>query len=60
MSSSTPTSCLDVRRFSRDSAVDKLNWRRAELRSSAFVLELDIAELGLDSAAGHGVVAAGG
>ena len=59
MSSSTPTSCRDARRFSRDSAVDKLNWRRAELRSSAFVLELDIAELGLDSAARHGVVAAG-
>ena len=40
--------------------MDKLNWRRAELRSSAVVLELDIAELGLDSAVRHGVVAAGG
>ena len=49
MSSRTPRSCLDDLRSSRDWAVARLNWRRAESRSSSLRLELDMAELGLES-----------
>ena len=49
MSSSTPRSCLDDLRSSLDWAVARLNWRRAESRSSSLRLELDMAELGLES-----------
>ena len=49
MSSRTPSSCLDDLRSSLDWAVDSRNWRRAESRSSSRRLELDIAELGLES-----------
>ena len=49
MSSRTPRSCLDDLRSSRDWAVARLNCRRAESRSSNLRLELDMAELGLES-----------
>ena len=49
MSSRTPRSCLDDLRSSLDWAVARLNWRKAESRSSSLRLELDMAELGLES-----------
>ena len=49
MSSRTPRSCLDDLRSSLDCAVSRLNWRRAESRSCSLLLELDMAELGLES-----------
>ena len=49
MSSRTPRSCLDDLRSSLDWAVARLNWRRAESSSSSLLLELDMAELGLES-----------
>ena len=49
MSSRTPRSCLDDLRSSLDWAVSRLNWRRAESRSCSLLLELDMAELGLES-----------